>query len=230
MKEIITLKPEIWDIDKLIPYENNSKIHKPEQIARLAESIKDQGLEQYPHVQPDGVIITGHGRALALKSLGYKKVPVYVRDDLDEMGWRKLRLASNKSVSNEYDVRLEKIEVNEMLALLGDDVDLTMLALQTGFSARDLEIFTEDLGASIIDFDDIDLSQDVKPESAADEEKVIEKGVALSKLFGFTTLATSDARVVKRWLSGVKASASKDSTLAEAFVEFVNKQMEQLDD
>ena len=33
-------KVEAWDVEKLIPYENNVKIHDEKQVKKIAESIK----------------------------------------------------------------------------------------------------------------------------------------------------------------------------------------------
>ena len=58
-------KVESWDVEKLIPYENNVKIHDEKQVKKIAESIKRFGWDQPIVVDKDGVIIKGHGRRLA---------------------------------------------------------------------------------------------------------------------------------------------------------------------
>ena len=59
------------NIDKLIPYEKNAKIHTPEQIEQIKNSIKEFGNNDPIAVDSNNVIIEGHGRVLALKELGY---------------------------------------------------------------------------------------------------------------------------------------------------------------
>ncbi|MFR9705124.1 ParB N-terminal domain-containing protein, partial [Aeromonas sanarellii] len=60
-----TKELEEWDISRLIPYEKNAKKHPKEQIAKIARSIEKHGLINPPNVEPDGTLITGHGRTLA---------------------------------------------------------------------------------------------------------------------------------------------------------------------
>ena len=53
----------------LIPYENNTKIHPPEQVDHIANSIKRFGWQQPIVVDRNNVVIIGHGRLLAAKQM-----------------------------------------------------------------------------------------------------------------------------------------------------------------
>ena len=88
-------KIELIDLEKLVPYELNSKIHDDAQVKKIAESIKQFGWDQPIVVDKDMVIIKGHGRSLAAKLLGVKQVPVLVRDDVIEEGRLKQPLADD---------------------------------------------------------------------------------------------------------------------------------------
>ena len=71
------------DINKLIPYENNAKIHTKDQIDRIAKSITlTKGLRQPIVIDKNNVIVCGHGRYMAAKQLGYEVVPCELVDDL----------------------------------------------------------------------------------------------------------------------------------------------------
>lgn len=87
----------------LIPYENNTKTHPPEQVKRIAESIKQFGWQQPIVVDRDNVVIIGHGRLLAAKELLLDKVPVVCADALTEEQAQALRLADNKTNESPWD-------------------------------------------------------------------------------------------------------------------------------
>lgn len=60
---------ETLPIKSIKPYARNAKKHPPEQVANIAESIKQFGWTQPIVVDESGVVIIGHGRlAAALKS------------------------------------------------------------------------------------------------------------------------------------------------------------------
>lgn len=89
--DVVYLSP-----DKLIPYENNTKIHPPEQIDHIANSIKQFGWQQPIVADRDNVVIIGHGRLLAAKQLNLEEVPVVFAEKLTEEQANALRLADNK--------------------------------------------------------------------------------------------------------------------------------------
>lgn len=101
------------DINKLIPYEKNAKIHTPEQIEQIKNSIKEFGNNDPIAVDSNNVIIEGHGRVLALKELGYKEVEIIRLSHLSEEQKKAYILAHNKLTMNtDFD-----------LALLSDELD-----------------------------------------------------------------------------------------------------------
>lgn len=113
------------------PYPKNAKKHPKKQIEQVANSIKEFGMNQPIVVDKQGVIIVGHGRYEALKSLGWDIKPEYIRVvDLTEEQAKSYRLADNKLNESEWDMNL----VIEELKGLSD----TMLDL-TGFN-KDLVI------------------------------------------------------------------------------------------
>ena len=87
----------------LIPYENNAKTHPPEQVKRIAESIKQFGWQQPIVVGRENVVIIGHGRLLAAKELLLDEVPVVCADTLTEEQAQALRLADNKTNESPWD-------------------------------------------------------------------------------------------------------------------------------
>lgn len=88
---------------ELTPYSGNAKVHPPEQIDRIANSIKAFGWQQPIVVDKDNVVIIGHGRLAAAKQLMLDTVPVVYADNLTEDQVDALRLADNKTNESEWD-------------------------------------------------------------------------------------------------------------------------------
>ena len=83
-------------IDKIKPYENNPR-DNTNAVAEVAESIKQYGFQQPIVVDKNGVIIVGHTRYLAAKSLGMTTVPVIWASNLSDQQVKGYRLADNKT-------------------------------------------------------------------------------------------------------------------------------------
>lgn len=115
---------EFVDINKVIPYANNTKFHPPEQISLLAGMIAEYGHDVPIVVDSDLVVIKGHGRLLACKKLGMEQVPVIIRSDLSKLQAKAARIADNKVSESEWDMDILRIELEE-LEDLGFDLELT---------------------------------------------------------------------------------------------------------
>lgn len=86
------LKIEYMNTGELIPYAGNAKEHPEWQVEQIAQSIRQFGFNDPVGVwtRPDGrpEIVEGHGRVLAAKELGIKRLPVVRLDHLDDEGRR----------------------------------------------------------------------------------------------------------------------------------------------
>ena len=80
----------------LKPYANNPRDNESA-VEPVANSIKEFGFKVPIVATSDGEIINGHTRFKASKSLGLKKVPVIIADDLTEEQIKAFRLADNKT-------------------------------------------------------------------------------------------------------------------------------------
>ena len=126
-------KPEIWSIDKLKPYDRNSRNHPKFQIDIIKNSIKEFGFINPIIVKEDGEIIAGHGRLEALTQLGIDQVPVLIVDYLTTEQVNAYRIADNQIAQlGSWDQDLLKIEIT---ALSDANYDLELL----GFQPQDLE-------------------------------------------------------------------------------------------
>ena len=101
-------------IDELIPYENNTKKHDDAQIRNVAESIKQYGFVQPLVIDKDNVIVIGHCRYEASKTLGMEEVPCVLVDNLTEEQVKALRIVDNKTNESEWDMDILPEELDEL--------------------------------------------------------------------------------------------------------------------
>ena len=211
-------KIEMWQPSRLIPYENNAKIHDPKQVEKIAKSIQEFGWRGNPIVvDKEGVIIAGHGRRLAALKLGLAQVPVVVASDLTEDQIKALRLADNRVAISDYDSDLLQSE------LAGITVDLEGI-----FDKKELDfLVAADLGEIKTEAFVVDLDEEVRQQAAETNKKIEEadeKPVKIEKALGFKAIQGKDERWVARFMAQVEAETGK--TGAEAFVAFVRNLMQ----
>ena len=127
------LKIEYVPIDDLKPYDNNAKIHTPEQIEQIKKSIQEFGMNDPIGIWgKDNLIVEGHGRLAACKELGMKEVPVIRLDDLTDEQRRAYTLVHNQTTMNtgfNMNILAEEldnidIDMSELGFLDSEEVDL----------------------------------------------------------------------------------------------------------
>lgn len=208
-------KPETTEwvpVAELKPYALNAKKHGPEQVRRIANSIKAHGWRGNPIiVDQNGVILAGHGRRLAAIELGMTHVPV-VRETMTPEQARAFRLSDNRAAEGGLDNDLLKQDLLEMdpgtLALLDGIFDKKELE----FAVDDIMAVNPDVFASSLDtvMDDVSETTEQRIAEAA------EKRVSLTKLFGFTTVPGSASVDVTRFIATLQAEEGVDAE--EAFI------------
>lgn len=110
------MKIEKIDINLIIPYENNAKIHDAAHIEQIKASINEFGNNDPIAIDESNVIIEGHGRLYALKELDYKEVDVIRLTHLTEEQKRAYILAHNKLTMNTgFNFDLLQIELDSIL-------------------------------------------------------------------------------------------------------------------
>lgn len=116
-------------IDELIPYENNAKIHGPEQIEQLRRSLREFGFVSPVLIDEDKNLIAGHGRVEAARAEGMTEVPYVTVSDLTEAQRRAYIIADNRlTEAGVWDAGRLKLEMRELQAL-EFDTDLTGFAM-----------------------------------------------------------------------------------------------------
>ena len=91
------MKIENVPTGQIRPYAGNAKVHPPEQVEHIANSIREFGWKQPLVVDRTNVLVIGHGRLMAAKKLGLAEVPCVRADDLTDKQIKALRLADNKT-------------------------------------------------------------------------------------------------------------------------------------
>ena len=133
------MKIEHLPVSAITPYERNAKKHPADQVAHIANSIREFGFRQPLVVDKDNVLVIGHGRLLAAKKLGMTEVPCVRADDLTDEQIKALRLADNKTNESEWDEDFLKIELGEI-----PDIDMTNFGFEDFDSLKTADDVVED--------------------------------------------------------------------------------------
>lgn len=134
----MTHKLEYIATESLIPYARNSRTHSEEQVAQVAKSIREFGFTNPVLIDGNGVIVAGHGRVMAAKSIGLEKVPCIRLGHLNEAQIRAYVIADNKLAENAgWDEDMLRLEIQHLQSV---DFDLSLM----GFSDDDLSSLLED--------------------------------------------------------------------------------------
>lgn len=216
--QVDAVKPriEIWPIDRLVPYELNSKKHEEDQVEKIASSIREFGWDQPIVVDGTGSIIKGHGRRLAAIRLGMNTVPVWVRDDLTPEQVRAARLSDNRVAISGIDNDLLKKELASL------EYDLTGI-----FDEKELKFLDADLGEMNLDAFVDDIDEEVNKQTAESNKKVEvvdSRDVRLDKVFGFKSIKGADERVMARFIALIESETGL--TGADALVAHAKKHYE----
>jgi ParB-like chromosome segregation protein Spo0J len=122
----------------LIPYARNSRTHSPQQVDKIAASIREFGFLNPIIVDGKNGIIAGHGRVMAAQKLGLKELPVIEASHLTEAQRRAYVLADNRlALDAGWDNDLLKIELQDLDA---EGFDLSL----TGFDVGEMAAMFDD--------------------------------------------------------------------------------------
>lgn len=197
---------ELWDIEKLVPYELNAKKHPDEQVEKLARSIQQFGFSSPIVVWKDGTIIAGHGRRLASLKLGLKRVPVIVRDDLSQVEADAMRLADNRVSSTEYDqemIQEELRRLNNQIAAESLDFDLSL----TGYDEKELNFTFADMEEMNFDHfvDDVSAAlEEQKQETNRVIEETDQTAAPVADALGFKRIPIAQSRQLRDYMRQIE--------------------------
>lgn len=135
----IPLKVSMVKVTWLKTYEGNAKSHPPEQVERLANSIKRFGFNNPVLAQPDGTLIAGHGRLVAAIKVGMQELPCIILENLSPEQARAYCLADNRLADlGHWDAAALEAE---LIALGETEPDMLTDA---GFSPEEMKEFLQD--------------------------------------------------------------------------------------
>lgn len=104
------------DINSIIEYEKNAKIHTDEQIEQICNSIREFGNNDPIAIDENNVIIEGHGRLYALKKLNYEEVDVIRLTHLNEQQKKAYILAHNNlTMTTGFDLEKLQLEIEGII-------------------------------------------------------------------------------------------------------------------
>lgn len=142
------MKVEQRRVNSLIPYAKNAKKHSDKQIQNVAKSIREYGFVQPVVIDRGGIIVIGHCRVLAAKTLNMEEVPCVCVDDLTPEQVDALRIVDNKTNESEWDID----------TLEADLLSLDLSEFDFDWGSDEKEYSPDDFG------DDFSLADGGKPE------------------------------------------------------------------
>ena len=112
------LQVEYVDVDTLVPYANNAKIHTEKQIGEIANSIREFGFNDpigvWTNADGETEIVEGHGRVLAAKKLGMGTLPIVRLDHLTDDERRAYAHVHNQTTLTsgfDWDILTEELNI-----------------------------------------------------------------------------------------------------------------------
>ena len=128
------LNVKMMPVGDVVPYEKNPRLND-QAVDAVASSIREFGFKVPIVVDGKGVVVSGHTRLKAAKTLGLAEVPVIVADDLDDTKIKAFRLADNKVAElADWDESLLIKELEEL-----DDLNYDMGQFDFGFDLDDAD-------------------------------------------------------------------------------------------
>jgi hypothetical protein len=112
------LNPRLVSVAGLKPLGRETRKHPPQQVRKLAASLKQFGFVLPILTGADGRVVAGWALVLAARQLGLAEVPAVSLTDLSEAELRSLRLALNRLTEDSaWDGKELRLEFSEIRAL-----------------------------------------------------------------------------------------------------------------
>jgi DNA modification methylase len=132
---------EYLTVAQLNPYPRNSRTHSKKQIRQIADSIRQFGFTNPLLIDSQNVILAGHGRLAAAKTLGLEQIPCVRLEGMTADQKRAYVLADNKLALNAgWDEELLALELQGLM-----EIDLDFDVGITGFSIAEIDGLIEGL-------------------------------------------------------------------------------------
>jgi DNA modification methylase len=129
-------------IEQVRPNAKNTRTHSKKQIRQIANSIHQLGFGAPVLVDEHNVLIAGHGRLEAARSLGMTSIPAMILEGLSETKKRALMLADNRIAQSagwdREQLSIELAALPELLIQEGIDIAIT------GFEPAEIDLLHVD--------------------------------------------------------------------------------------
>ena len=136
--------PESLPPDALKPNPRNARTHPKRQLDAIAASIRRFGFLNPVLVDAEGVIIAGHGRALAARRLGLERIPVLRVEHLSEADRRAYVIADNKLAQMAgWDRDVLAVELQHLI-----EVDASLPEV-IGFAVGEVDVLLDEVGGGV---------------------------------------------------------------------------------
>lgn len=89
-------------VQELIPYDRNPRVHSDKQIDQIKNSIQEWGWTVPLIIDENDNVVAGHGRLYAAQSLGIEKVPCVVARGWTDAQKRAYVIADNQIAENSH--------------------------------------------------------------------------------------------------------------------------------
>lgn len=119
MRPMPELTIETMQVDELVPYAGNAKLHPPEQVDQIAASIEEFGncdpIAVWTNADGEPEIVEGHGRVMALRKLGIAEAPVIRLDHLtDEQRRAYVHVHNQTTLSSTFDFDALAVDIADL--------------------------------------------------------------------------------------------------------------------
>jgi len=192
------LKVKYLPLGDLEEYTGNAKIHTPEQIQQIADSIKEFGFNDPIGIDEDGTIVEGHGRYLAATLLKMKEVPTISLAHMNGPQQKAYILAHNQlTLSTGFDMDMLESEIASIM-----EQDETLVQLM-GFSEEELCAITEGVDEEV----EIEGETDEEETPEVESNPVIQFGDLIEFANGSRLICgdSTDAETYNKLMQGDKA-------------------------
>lgn len=109
---------EKLNIDDVVPYNFNAKLHPQQQIEQIISSIEEFGMNDPIAIDENNVIIEGHGRLMALKQMGVEVVECIRLSHLTDEQKKAYTLVHNKLTMNtDFDISILEDELKNIYGI-----------------------------------------------------------------------------------------------------------------
>jgi DNA modification methylase len=130
---------EYLAVSDLKPNPRNARLHSKKQLHQIAASIGEFGFNVPVLIDRGNMIIAGHGRVEAARTLRMETVPVLRIEHLTDAQKRAFALADNKiALNSEWDLEILQSDMKELSALdLNFDLEIT------GFETAEIDLLVD---------------------------------------------------------------------------------------